>query len=152
MEELLHNMYVVSVFAGLYRILHPRLAGLEIHQLYLSEKKIPWEKAPSLIQSDPWPRLTVWMIWKSEIWSRSSCVREIREIWIQMGMWCWVDMCRLGVWSQEEKTYWKWTWNKWKVCKILILIVCSAMLVEGSLYTYINFTSIVCLISTQWVI
>lgn len=47
------------------------------------------------------------MIWKSEIWSRSSCVREIREIWIQMGMWCWVDMCRLGVWSQGKKTYWK---------------------------------------------
>lgn len=38
MEEL-HNMYVVPVFAGLYKILHARLAGLEIDQSYRSQRR-----------------------------------------------------------------------------------------------------------------
>jgi len=28
------------------------------------------------------------------------------------------------------------TWNKWKVCKKILLILCSAMLVEGSVYIH----------------
>lgn len=35
------------------------------------------------------------------------------------------------------------TWNKWKVCKILLLILCSAMLVEGSLSTSMPYINII---------